>query len=107
MTNHVSEILLSRIPAASSRSLYESGAPEADEAEGSLTKAERRAKLQQHLIAALSTAIVPCQPMISRSTTAFRSTAAVEPGDDSIEDAAYWDLVCALRQFGELDCITF
>ena len=85
--------------AAPPRASTEPGTPEADEADevdAVHTEAERRAKLQQHLSAALSTAMVPCRPMVSRSAEALVGRTASEPGDDAPEDAAYWDLVGTL-----------
>ncbi len=78
------------------RALDEPGTPSADQADNAQSEAERRAKLQQHLSAALSTAIIPCQPMVFRSADTLTRDTAAEPGEDAPEDAAYWDLVCGI-----------
>ena len=81
--------------AAPSRDATESGASEADEAARAQIETERRAKLHQHLSAALSTAIVPSRPMVFRSSQGLAGDAASQPAEDAVEDAAYWDLVGA------------
>jgi len=78
------------------RASDEPGTPMAEQADNAQTEAERRAKLQQHLSAALSTAIIPCQPMVIRSADKLTGSMAEEPGEDAPEDAAYWDLVCGM-----------
>ena len=75
------------------RAADEPGTPTTDLADRVQSEAERRAKLQQHLSAALSTAIVPCQPMVVRSADMLAGETTAEPGEDAPEDAAYWDLV--------------
>ncbi len=69
--------------------------PQADEAETARAEAERRTKLQQHLSAALSTAILPCPPMVLRSAASLAAHPVCDPAEDAPEDAAYWDLVSA------------
>ena len=88
-----------------SRVLDEPGTPSADQADRAQTEAERRAKLQQHLSAALSTAIIPCQPMVVRSADMLIGNTAAEPGEDAPEDAAYWDLVSGLKLTQSEQCV--
>ena len=66
-----------------------------DEADAARAEAERRSKLQQHLSTALSTAILPCPPMVLRSAASLAAQDMPGPAEDAPEDAAYWDLVIA------------